>query len=119
MNNTEKRIIFIRWAAELTIFAKDQAIDFIVTCFKREDEEQHRKFLAGLSQIDGITERSNHQDWLAWDIAIIRHGVVTWNPDHGYKTLGAKWEESLGGYWGGKTILISGGKDYCHLGFDK
>jgi len=118
MTNTEKRILFLQWAAELTIFAKDQEIDFIVTCFKREDEQQHANFKAGLSQIDGITERGNHQDWLAWDLGIIRHGLVTWNPDHGYKILGAKWE-SLGGYWGGKTVLRSGGRDYCHFGFDK
>jgi len=111
MNNTIRRIIFLKKAVALINFACLNGIDFIVYTFYRTTEEQKKRYAQGRTEpgrivtyCDGVKKRSAHQDWLAWDIVIIKNGKPIWQRTNDYELLGKFWKE-LGGIWGGDWEL--------------
>jgi len=100
MTNVEKRIVFIKLLGSLFCFARLNGIDFIITAFYRSPEEQKKLYDKGLTACDGTLKKSNHQRWLAIDIAIIKDGAPNFNRIEAYETLGNYWK-SIGGTWGG------------------
>jgi len=98
MTKTEKRIRFIQKFSRLTRFAIRQGIQFIITAAFRTAEEQRALYNAGLSKCDGYNKISNHQEWLAYDIAIIKDGKAVWKRTDGYDSLGNFWL-AIGGGW--------------------
>lgn len=113
MNNTVKRIMFIRKLAMLTELASLGGISFIISCFNRTAEDQAERYAQGRTEpgkivtyCDGYEKKSNHQDWLAVDIAIItRSGEIEWGRTEDYELLGRIWKEYIGGRWGGDWDL--------------
>lgn len=108
MNNTMKRIIFVRKLAALTEIAALNGIGFIITCFHRTAEDQADRYAQGRTKpgsiatyLDGYKKKSNHQRWLAVDIAIVEKGRIEWGRTEEYEMLGRIWKEALGGTWGG------------------
>ena len=100
MTKTTKRMLFLRKFNALVSFACLNGIDFIVTCFYRNGEEQHKRYEEGKSQLDGYEKKSAHQDWLAIDIAIVKNGKCIWGRTKDYEILGQFWT-ALQGTWGG------------------
>lgn len=108
MNNTTKRTIFLRKAAALVNFACLYGISFIVYDFHRTTTKQVNRYAKGrtkpgniITYCDGKIVKSAHQDWLAWDICIIKDGRCVWEHTPDYDTLGKVWVEIIGGTWGG------------------
>lgn len=117
MTNTEKRAIFIRDASILVARATELGISLIVIEFYRSPQNQARRYARGrtkpgriITYCDGYKKKSKHQFRLAWDIAILIDGQITWNPLHGYNILGNIWKQ-MGHTWGGDFSF----KDYCHF----
>lgn len=97
MTKTTKRMLFLRKFNALVSFACLIGIDFIVTCFYRNGEEQHKRWKEGKSTRDGYEKKSAHQNWLAIDIAVIKNGKAVWGRAN-YELLGQFWL-ALGGIW--------------------
>ncbi len=107
MTKTEKRVKFFERFAQLTRFASDSNIHFLVTCFYRTAEEQLKMYHDNKSKCDGITNRSSHQDWLAIDIVIVdEYGTLRWGRNNEYEALGSEWKE-MGGIWGGDWASLN------------
>ena len=105
MTNTTKRIIFFQKFAAFTAIAKAMGINFIVTCFYRNGEEQKKRFDEGKSLCDGYNNKSKHQDWLAIDIAVVENGKCLWGKEK-YERIGKVWEDIFSGVWGGSWTTI-------------
>jgi hypothetical protein len=86
----EQRWLFLRALAHLTTEANDLGITFCVYTFHRTAEEQAQKLKEGKSQV----KYSQHQDWLAVDIFVLRNGEAVWKhvPGDEYSQLGEIWE---------------------------
>ena len=116
MNNTQKRIKFLKMFAAFTGMAAASDIDFIVTCFYRSAEEQNKRFNEGKSYCDGYTKKSKHQKWLAIDIVIIDEtSQCIWARVPEYERVGQLWKD-LGGTWGGDWESLN---DVYHLEWDE
>jgi len=100
MTKTERRIKFFEKFAELTEFAKQSNITFLVTCYWRSTERQQELYHDNKSKKDGLVNKSAHQDWLAIDIVVVEDNILHWGRSDKYEALGAEWK-SMGGLWGG------------------
>ena len=92
MTKTDARVLFVQAFGMLTLHAAQHKTRFIVTCFGRTAVEQQSLVDRRLSRV----AHSQHQDWLAIDIAILddRNRAV-WAHEFGdsYDDLGAFWAE--------------------------
>jgi len=108
LTNTEKRIRFIDLFSQFVQQAKAKGIQFIVWTFHRTAQEQNYLYQQGrtrsgrkVTNCDGYIKASNHQNWLAKDILIIKDGHDVWTRTPDYDRLGEIWT-ALGGRWGGE-----------------
>ena len=94
----------------------------IITCVHRSEEEQQVLYAQGrtkpgakVTQIDGITQKSNHNyhPSRALDFAVSFLGKVSWSPLD-YEPVGVI-AKNHGLVWGGDWSF----KDYCHLELKK
>lgn len=115
MNNTQKRIKFLKMFAAFTGMAIASDIDFIVTTFYRTAAEQNERFTEGKSYCDGYSTKSKHQKWLAIDLVVIEDSQCLWAHVPEYDKLGKIWE-SLGGTWGGRWASLD---DIYHFEWDE
>lgn len=112
MTNTAKRCRFLQLLALLIQKATLEGIEFIVWTFYRSPQDQNFLYQQGrtrpgkiITNCDGQINQSNHQQWLAVDILVIRDGADLWTHEPEYDRLGEIWE-SLGGKWGGSFKSI-------------
>jgi|WetSurMetagenome_2_1015567.scaffolds.fasta_scaffold1080712_2 peptidoglycan LD-endopeptidase CwlK len=86
---------------------KTAGIDYIVTCTYRPQKEQNELYAQGRKTPGPIvtwTRNSKHTKRIAFDIAILRNGKITWEPED-YKEAGLL-GESVGLRWGGRFLKI-------------
>jgi peptidoglycan L-alanyl-D-glutamate endopeptidase CwlK len=108
--STEKRSRFLGLFGQLLTFAAERGILMIVWTFERSPQEQNFLYQQGrtrpgkiVTNCDGYITKSEHQKWLAIDLAVVKDGEVEWADLPEYHDLGEFWE-SLGGAWGGAFI---------------
>jgi len=111
-SKTEKRTEFIRSLSELILKGhNDYGIRVAVFWFHRTEEQQRALYAIGrtvelhkkpVTNCDGMTKRSAHQDWMAADLCIIdrKTGEWQWPRIPEYKILG-RIARNLGLAWGG------------------
>ncbi|MBW2672671.1 MAG: M15 family metallopeptidase [Deltaproteobacteria bacterium] len=97
MTKTERRVVFFQKVAQLIRELGIEGHSMMPFCFYRSRAKQLLMRARGLSKV----KRSKHQDWLAIDLVLIRHGVPYWSDCPEYTRAGEIWE-SLGGVWGGR-----------------
>lgn len=91
-------------------------LSFIFTSTRRTQEEQDALYAQGRTAPGKIvtwTRQSKHIDGLAFDIAMVKGGEISWNPSD-YKETG-EIGESIGLTWGGKWAK----PDYPHFQLDE
>lgn len=86
----EDRWLFLRALAHLISESEKLGIEFLVYTFHRSAEEQAKKLAEGKSQV----RYSQHQDWCAVDIFVLRNGEPVWKhvPGDEYTKLAEIWE---------------------------
>jgi peptidoglycan L-alanyl-D-glutamate endopeptidase CwlK len=91
-------------------------IHFILTCTRRSKAEQEALYKQGRSKPGKIvtwTRHSKHLTGEAFDIAILKHGKITWEPEDYVKA--GEIGESIGLEWGGRWEK----KDLVHFQLSK
>jgi peptidoglycan L-alanyl-D-glutamate endopeptidase CwlK len=100
------------------LYAKFQArmaqegVYFIVTATYRPQEVQDKLYNQGRTELGNIvtwTRQSKHTERVAFDIAILKNGKITWSP-RDYTIVG-KIAEEVGLEWGGSWL----NRDLPHL----
>ena len=107
-----KRTRLLILLSYLSEYAEVLDVNFIIYDFFRTQEQQRSRYEQGrtepgsiVTNVNGVTVRSKHQDWHAFDILILGpQNRSRWNADAGYKVLGRFWE-FLGGVWGGRWYI--------------
>ncbi len=107
----KRKILLIR-LSYLTQYAEAIGVYFIIYDFFRTKEQQKSRYAKGrtepgriVTNVNGITARSKHQDWHAFDILILGpQNRSRWGAAAGYQVLGEFWE-SLQGIWGGRWYI--------------
>jgi peptidoglycan L-alanyl-D-glutamate endopeptidase CwlK len=90
-----------------------EGVDFIVTATYRPQAEQNALYNQGRTEPGNIvtwTRNSRHTERIAFDIAILKNGKITWNPAD-YFIVG-KIAEEVGLEWGGSWLSH---RDMPHL----
>lgn len=86
---------------KLRLLAAENGIDFIVTCTRRTQQQQDKLYEQGRTTIGTKvtwTKDSKHITGRAFDVAIIKNGKITWNPQD-YSMLGLL-SAQVGLQWG-------------------
>ncbi len=96
MAQTNGRVKFFQEISALIIQLESEHLEFMPTCFYRNQSEQAILFSQGKSK----TLNSKHTEWLAIDLVLIKFGVLVWKEDPAYKKAGEFWK-SMGHTWGG------------------
>jgi len=96
MAKTDDRVSFFQDICELIWHLKSEKIELMPTCFYRTREEQLTLYNQGKSKV----LHSKHQDWLAIDFVLVRHGQLIWKDDAAYHRAGELWK-GMGHTWGG------------------
>jgi D-alanyl-D-alanine dipeptidase len=100
MTLSERMILFQRMVSRLTLYGRNNGIQLRWVELFRTAEEQKKKYDAGLSDCDGVKNRSKHQDGLAVDVAVYNpDGSVEYKDVEKYRPLGDFWK-NVGGTWG-------------------
>ena len=101
MTKLERRSLFAKKLAALIMLADAHDIRVAPFSFFRTAAEQHKLFLEGKSRCDGYEKVSQHQRWLACDLAISNDEGTDflWTDDR-YQKLG-ELGEKVGLTWGG------------------
>ena len=106
---TEKRITFFFKLCLLVVILKIRKIRVMIFWLHRTVDQQGKLYQIGrhteldrkpVTNCDGVTKRSKHQDWLAADLVIVIAHTPVWNRIDQYKTLG-KLAKMVGLRWGG------------------
>lgn len=113
--STERRIEFARLISSLILKAyNDHNICVAIYWFHRTGEQQQALYAIGrtveldrkpITNCDGITIKSKHQDWEAADLCIVDSITKEWKWSRvpAYETLGEIAKE-LGLTWGGSWV---------------
>jgi hypothetical protein len=119
--STDKRVRFLELFGQLCALALEHQIKFIVWTFDRSASEQNALYQRGRTQpgpivtnCDGFIKMSEHQKWLAADLAVVKNGEWEWAEIPEYHDLGEYWE-SLGGVWGKRFGDLN---DIYHFGLE-
>lgn len=102
----EKYLLFDKTMAE-------EGVNYILTCTRRTQEDQDALYAQGRTKPGKIvtwTQKSKHIDGVAFDIAIMKNGKISWAPADYMKAgeIGMQVGLSWGGAW-------ARNKDYPHF----
>ena len=97
----EMRELFYRFHDKM----REAGQDFIVTCTYRPQEEQDKLYNQGRTELGAIvtwTRHSKHTERVAFDIAIMKNGKISW--DGADYVIAGKIAEEVGLEWGGNWM---------------